>query len=300
MNRPEPNNAMRRRNLGPEGPPVGVIGFGAMRLSLADRPSEAEAVRVVHAALDEGVTLIDTADVYCLNDHDIGHNERLLARALSTWSGDRAAIVLASKGGLTRPGGRWVENGRPDHLRSACERSLSALRVERIELYQLHAPDPRVPFADSLGALARLLEEGKIGAVGLSNVSAAEIDQARGLVPIATVQNRLSPFFREAIANGLLAYCEELGLGFIAYSPVGGGRLNRRLPSHPAVGRIAAARGTSAHSVVLAWVLSCASNVIAIPSARKVEHAVDSARAAELELSPGEQRTIDEAEFPPE
>lgn len=278
---------------------MGAIGFGAMRLSLAGRPPEAEAVRVVHAALDAGMNLIDTADVYCLNENDVGHNERLIAKALSTWPGDRTSIVVATKGGLVRPGGRWVENGRPDHLRSACERSLSALGVERIDLYQLHAPDPRVPFAESVGALARLREEGKIAAVGLSNVSVEEIDLARAALPVATVQNRLSPFFREAVVSGLLAYCEELGIGFIAYSPVGGGRLNKRLPDHPVVSRIAASRGATAHAVVLAWVLSRATIVIAIPSARSVEHAVDSAAAADLELSPTEQRTIDEAEFHP-
>jgi aryl-alcohol dehydrogenase-like predicted oxidoreductase len=268
-----------------------------MPLSTAGRPDAAESVRVLHAALDAGMTLIDTADVYCLDDSDIGHNERLVARALREWSGDQDAVVVATKGGLTRPAGRWENDASPDHLRRACEASLSALGLDTIDLYQLHAPDSRVPLEDSVGVLADLRAEGKIRAVGLSNVSVDEIRRASELVPITSVQNRLSPFFREAVDEGVVDYTEREGIGFLAYSPVGGGRLNRKLPDHPVVSGIARSRGVSAHAVVLAWVLAMAPNVIVIPGARTVAHALDSAAAAELKLTAEESRAIDQAEF---
>src|SRR5207245_2104807 len=151
--------------------------------------------RTLHAALDAGMTLIDTADVYCLDDDDIGHNERLIARALAGWTGDRSGVIVATKGGLTRPRGSWQRDARPERLRAACDASLAALGVERIDLYQLHAPDDAVPLADSVGALADLRAAGKIRWVGLSNVAVEEIDEARGIVPVTTVQNRMSPFF---------------------------------------------------------------------------------------------------------
>src|SRR5690606_23709592 len=134
------------------------IGLGGMPLSIQGRPDEAQAIAVIHAALDAGITFIDTADAYCLDDGEIGHNERLIAKALAAWPSAR--VVVATKGGLERPGGRWETNGRPEHLRAACERSLAALGVEQIELYQLHAPDSAVPFAESVGALADLRREG--------------------------------------------------------------------------------------------------------------------------------------------
>ena len=252
---------------------------------------------MLHAALDAGVTLIDTADVYCLDQHDIGHNERLIAQALASWPGDAATVTVATKGGVVRPDGRWESDASPAQLRAACERSLRALDVERLALYQLHAPDPKVPFAASVGELARLREEGKIRWVGLSNVSVAQIREAQAIVPITTVQNRLNPFFREALTSGVVRYCAEQGIGFLAYSPTGGGRLNLRLPRHPVVAGIAGRLGVSAHAVVLAWVLAQSPTVIVIPSARKVEHALDGVGAAELKLSGDDLAAIDEAEF---
>jgi aryl-alcohol dehydrogenase-like predicted oxidoreductase len=268
-----------------------------MPLSLSGRPPEPQAISVIHAALDAGMTLIDTADVYCLDDDDIGHNERLVAKALAAWSGDRDSIIVATKGGMTRPDGRWESNGHPDHLRAGCERSLKALGVERIDLYQFHWPDPDVPFTDSVGALAELQAEGKVRWVGLSNVSVSQIEAARAVVDVLTVQNRLNPFFREALETGVVNQCLDNEIGFLAYSPVGGGRLNKKLPGHPVVRRIAERHGVSAHAVVLAWVLSRAANVIVIPGARTVEHALDSAGAAEIVLEAEDLRAIEDAEF---
>jgi aryl-alcohol dehydrogenase-like predicted oxidoreductase len=269
-----------------------------MPLSIQGRPpSEADAIRVLHAAFDAGITLIDTADVYCLDDDDVGHNERMIAKALATWEGDAEAIIVATKGGLTRPGGRWERDARPERLVAACDRSLTALGVDRIDLYQLHAPDPGVPFAESVGALAELQDAGKILWIGLSNVSVEEIEAARAMVDVVTVQNRLSPFFREAVQSGVLEHCASLGIGFLAYSPVGGGRLNRKLPDHPTLQPIARRYGISPHAVVLAWVLAQGPTVIPIPGARTVQHALDSCTAVDVSLDAAAMLALDRAEF---
>lgn len=289
--------AIPRRRLARNAPAVSAVGYGGMHLSIQDRPSEEQGVRVIQAALDAGVNLIDTADVYCLGENDIGHNERLVARALKGRTGARNGVIVATKGGLTRPGGRWENDGRPAHLRSACERSLEALEAECIDLYQLHAPDPRVPFAESVGALADLQQQGKIRWIGLSNVSVPQIREAESVAGVSTVQNRLNPFFREALAQGVVEYCETNGIGFLAYSPTGGGRLNRKLPAHPVLQPMAARLGVTPHALVLAWVLARSPAVIVIPSARTVEHALDSIGAAELALSEADLAAITAAEF---
>ena len=288
---------MRTRALGPAAPAVPVVGLGGMHLSITGRPDEATALRVIHAALDGGATLLDTADVYCLDDDDLGHNERLIAKALHTWGGRRDTVVVATKGGMTRPDGRWEHNGRPEHLRRACDRSLKALGADHIDLYQLHAPDPDVPFIESVGALVELARAGKIRWIGVSNVTVRDIEAASRLAPLVSVQNRLSPFFREAITGGVVAECARRGLGFLAYSPVGGGRLNRKLPDHAVLQPIARRHGISPHAVVLAWVLAQGETVIAIPSARTPAHAADSLSAIDIQLSAAERAAIDAAEF---
>ena len=288
---------MQVKSLGPGAATVSAVGLGGMHLSIDGRPSEDVALRVIHASLDSGVTLIDTADVYCLSHLDIGHNERLIAKALKSWKGPRDQVVVATKGGLERPDGRWTNNGRPEHLFRACDASLKALGMDRIDLYQLHAPDPRVPFKESVGAVAELAARGKIRWAGLSNVSVEEIELARTITPIVSVQNRLNPFFREALEEGVVEHCDREGLGFLAYSPAGGGRLNLKIPSHPVVKRIAERRKRSPHAIVLAWVLAQGRSVIVIPSARTAEHAVDAARSADIELDQQELEDIDRAEF---
>lgn len=258
---------MNQIPLGPQSdcPSLPCVGFGGMPLSIDGRPDEKTAIEVLHAVMEAGVRLLDTADVYCLDHTDIGHNERLFAKALRTWGGDRNDVVIATKGGLVRPEGRWERDARPDALQRACDASLKALRTDRIDLYQLHAPDDKVPFADSVGALATLREAGKIRWVGLSNVSVAQIEEAAAIVPVTTVQNRLSPFFREAVTKGVVAHCEKERIGFIAYSPVGGGRLNKNLPDHDVARAVAAAHDATPHEVVLAWVLAQGTSTFVIP-----------------------------------
>ena len=187
--------------------------------------------------------------------------------------------------------------GRPEQLRAACDRSLGALGVERIDLYQLHTPDRSVPLAESVGALADLQKQGKIRWIGLSNVSVPEIREAEGIATITSVQNRLNPFFREALSEGVVEYCTQQGIGFLAYSPIGGGRLNRKLPAHPVLQPMASRLGVTPHALVLAWVLARSPAVIVIPSARTVEHALDSITAAELRLSEADLSAITTAEF---
>jgi aryl-alcohol dehydrogenase-like predicted oxidoreductase len=284
---------MRTKRFGPTEHRPSVVGLGAMPLSLEGRPSEDEAVAVIHAALDAGTTLIDTADVYCLDDDDRGHNERLIARALSAWSGDARSVLVCTKGGLRRPGGEWVPDGRPEQLRAACERSLAALGVERIAVYQLHAPDPQVPFADSVGALARLREEGKIEHVGLSNVSAAQIDEARALVPIVSVQNRCNPFDLRVFENGVLAKCETEGLAFLPWSPVGGGRGKGQVADDRVLREVGERHGASPFQVALAWLLLKSGAMFPIPGASRTASAVSSAGAAELTLWPEDVAQID-------
>jgi aryl-alcohol dehydrogenase-like predicted oxidoreductase len=288
---------MHRRLLGPGAPAVTAVGYGGMHLSIEGRPPEEQSLRVLRAALDAGVTLIDTADVYCIDEHDIGHNERLIARALAGWAGDRASVTVATKGGLIRPTGRWETDARPEQLRAACERSLRALGVDRLDLYQLHAPDARVPLADSVGELARLREAGKLRWIGLSNVNLLQIREAQGITPITSVQNRLNPFFRESLVGGVVAYCGEQNIGFLAYSPTGGGRLTKTLPAHPVLVPIARRLGVSTHAVVLAWALAQSPAVIVIPSARTVDHVLDSVGAADLVLGADDLAAIDAAEF---
>ncbi|MEM7200462.1 MAG: aldo/keto reductase [Planctomycetota bacterium] len=294
---------MQTRRLGPDAPAVSELGYGGMPLSLEERPDEAAAIRTLHAVLDAGVTLIDTADVYCQGPHELGHNERLIGKALREWSGDRDRLVVATKGGSSRPDAqRWKADGRPEHLREACEASLENLGVEQIDLYQLHGPDPQVPFEDSVGAIAELQRAGKVRWVGVSNVTVKQLDAARRIMPVQSVQNLLNPYFRGALRGrlwrkGLLAHCRKLGVGFLAFSPVGG-LLAQKTKDHPVLARIAQEHGCSNYRVVLAWLLAKAPNVIPIPSARSVEHALDSVAAAELRLSAEQLAAIDAAEFP--
>jgi aryl-alcohol dehydrogenase-like predicted oxidoreductase len=262
-----------------------------------DRPPEDQGIRVIHAALEAGMTLIDTADAYCIDGTETGHNERLIARALREWKGPRERILVATKGGIVRTGGRWDRNGRPEHLRIACDASLKALGLERIALYQLHAPDPAVPFEDSVEALGELQRAGKIRWIGLSNVSVDQVRRAESVVQVTSVQNRLNPYFREALSDGVLDYCGSRGIGFLAYSPTGGGRLTKKITFHPTLLAIGNRIGATPHAVCLGWVLAQGATVIAIPSARRVEHAKDSALAGDLVLASDDLAAITAAAF---
>ncbi|KAB7839939.1 aldo/keto reductase [Streptomyces mobaraensis] len=283
---------MRHRTLGDVR--VGAIGYGAMPLSIEGRPDEARAVATVHAALDAGITLIDTADSYHAPDGAPGHNELLVARALATYGGDRDAVLVATKGGRGRTSdGGWTVDGDPRRLKRVCEESLRRLGTEAIGLYQLHKPDPRVPFADSLGALRDLLDAGTVRLAGVSNVDTAQIRLARDILGdrLVSVQNRYSPAVRDSAAE--LRLCAELGIAFLPWSPLGG--ISRSSldgasgmaadAAHAAFHTIAAERGVSPQQVCLAWLLAASPTVIPIPGATRPQTVRDSAAAADLVLT---------------
>ncbi len=284
---------MKQRTMGSTGREVGCIGLGAMPLSLSGRPDEAQAREVIAQAVDAGMTLIDTADVYCLDDDDIGHNERLIAKVLAE-IGVRGEVLVATKGGLRRPRGAWTTDGRPERLRAACEASLRHLGVDHIELYQLHAPDSKVPLGDSVGALAELQEQGKIRYIGLSNVSVAEIELGRSIVEVVSVQNRLNVWDTTSLENGVVDYCTEHGIAFLPYSTVGGHFGHARAAEDPKLQSVAQRLGCSPYEVLLAWLLALSPVVIPIPGASRPESVRSSAAAAELELSDEAMAVLDE------
>ncbi|GGL89224.1 MULTISPECIES: aldo/keto reductase [Micromonospora] len=275
---------MQQRRLGSV--QVGAIGLGGMPMSVTGRPDTERSIRTIHAALDAGVTLIDTADAYSLGSDDFGHNESLIARALASYGGDTSAVLVATKGGHTRPGGsEWAQNGSPDYLRAACDASLARLGVEAIGLYQYHRPDPRVPWAESIGALRELADAGKIRQAGISNADPDQIRQAHEILGdrLTAVQNQFSPEFRSSEKE--LRLCAELGLAFLPWSPLGGiGRAGDLGGRFRPFAEIAEARGVSPQQVCLAWQLSLAPVVVPIPGASRPETIRDSAAAADLTL----------------
>ncbi|RFC78103.1 aldo/keto reductase [Streptomyces sp. AcE210] len=271
---------------------VSAIGLGAMPLSIEHRPDETRAIATVHAALDAGVTLIDTADSYHWHADEAGHNELLIARALARYGGDTSNVLVATKGGRGRPGdGSWTVTGTPAHLKQAAEASAKRLGVDAIGLYQLHKPDPTVPWAESVGALRELLDAGTIRAVGISNVTTAQIRQAHQILGdgLVSVQNQYSPAVRDSELE--LQLSEQLGLAFLPWSPLGGiSRSSLDGPSGPtsigtAFHRIAAERGVSPQQIALAWLLACSPAVIPVPGASRPASIADSARAVELTLN---------------
>ncbi len=264
--------------------PVRRLGFGAMRVTgqgvWGPPPDLDRALAVLRRAVELGVDLIDTADSY---GPEV--SEELLAQALHPYP---AGLVIATKGGLVRPGpDRWERDGRPEHLRTALEGSLRRLRLERIDLYQLHAPDPKVPFAESVGALAELRQAGKIRHVGLSNVSAAQLAQARAIVPIVSVQNRYN--LDDRSAEDVLDVCAREGIAFFPWAPVGGGAVSRGA----ALAQIARDHGATPVQIALAWLLRRAPVVVPIPGTASLAHLEENAGAAALHLSAAEFAALD-------
>jgi aryl-alcohol dehydrogenase-like predicted oxidoreductase len=276
---------------------VGAVGLGAMPLSSKeDRPAPDAAVAVVHAALDAGVTLIDTADAYAHDEAEFGHNESIVARALASYGGDTSHVLVATKGGHTRAGTEWGLDGTAGYLRRACERSMRRLGVEAIGLYQFHRPDPRTPWEESMGALRSLYEDGLIRMAGISNADVAQIDAAREIVgpALVSVQNEFSPSFRSSA--GELAHCAQQGLAFLPWSPFGGISAAKSLDATAAAfGEVAGELGVSVHRVTVAWHLAQADVVLPIPGASRPQSIEDSARGADLELTPDQLRRLDAA-----
>ncbi|PPH46448.1 aldo/keto reductase [Rathayibacter sp. AY1C9] len=285
---------MKQRTLGDV--QVGAIGLGGMPMSIEGRPDLERSIATIHAALDAGVTLIDTADAYHLaTQDDLGHNELLIAEALRSYGGDTSAVLVATKGGhLRREPGPWDQDGRPEYLKEAARASAKRLGVDAIGLYQYHRPDPAVPYADSIGALAELLDEGVVLRAGISNADPDQIREAHGILGerLVSVQNQFSPSFRSSEPE--LELCAELKLAFLPWSPLGGissaGELGSRYSAFAAV---AEARGVTPQVVCLAWELAKAPVALPIPGASRPESIRDSATAADLELTPEELASLD-------
>lgn len=264
---------------------ISAIGLGGMPMSIEGRPDEDRSIRTIHAALDAGITLIDTADAYHLGADEVGHNETLIARALAGYGGDTSDVLVATKGGHLRPGdGSWTVDGSPEHLKQACEASLKRLGVDAIGLYQFHRPDPQTPYEESIGAIRDLLDAGKIRMAGISNANPAQIRQAREILGgrLASVQNQFSPEYRSSEPE--LELCTELGIAFLPWSPLGGIRAAGSLGG--AFATVADKYGVSPQRVCLAWHLAKSPVSIPIPGASRPETITDSAAADTLELSP--------------
>jgi pyridoxine 4-dehydrogenase len=262
------------------------MGFGAMRITGAgvwgDPANREGALSVVRRAVELGVNLIDTADAY-----GPGTSERLIAEALHPYP---QGVVIATKGGLTRQGpSSWAPDGRPEHLKRACEDSLSRLRLDRIDLYQLHSPDPRVPFEESVGALAELREAGKIRHLGLSNVGAAQLEQAQRIVPVVSVQNRYSLSARDS--EQMVQICEQQGLGFLPWYPLDTGALTQAA----ALEQVARAHDATPGQVALAWLLARSPAMIPIPGTSSLQHLEQNVAAAELRLGDDELASLEQA-----
>ena len=276
---------------------VSAIGLGGMPMSIEGRPERSRSVATIHAALEAGVTLIDTADAYHLHADEVGHNETLIAEALASWGGDTSDVLVATKGGHLRPGdGSWTIDSSPKHLREACEASLTRLGVDAIGLYQLHRPDTEVPYAESVGAIRDLLDEGKIRMAGISNADPDQIRAAQEVLGgrLVSVQNQYSPAYRSSEPE--LRLCAELGIAFLPWSPLGGISRAADLGSRFApFQEVARAHGVSPQQVTLAWMLATAPVVIPIPGSSRPETARDSAAAADLELDDEELKRLDEA-----
>ena len=249
---------------------------------------------MLHAAFDNGVTFLDTADAYCWDAIDVGHNERLIAQAIATWNGDRSRIRVATKGGLTRPDGRWVADGRARHLIAACEASRTALGVDRIHLYQLHALDPRTSLSTSVRALASLKRDGLIEHIGLCSVNVGQIEEARRIADIAAVQVELSVWHDDSFLNGVAEHCITNGIQLIAYRPLGGPQRVRRTLSDPVLADIAARHDANGCEIALAWLSGLSDSIVPIPGPTRVETATSAARAARLHLTDEDRARLDE------
>ena len=270
------------------------IVLGCMRLSTAPDRDEERAIQVLHAAFDAGVPAVDTANAYCRDDTEIGHNERLIARAMKTWHGDPAAIRVATKGGLTRPHGQWVPDGRARSLIAACEASLRALDVSRIPLYQLHAPDPRVPFATSVRALHALKRDGRIDAIGLCNVTVTQIEEARAITDVAAVQVELNLWNDAAVLGGILDYCARHDIQLLAHRPLGGPERRRRIETDPLLLQLSATHGATPFEIALAAVKALASVVVPVPGSTRPETATSIARTSHVELTEEDRQRLAE------
>jgi aryl-alcohol dehydrogenase-like predicted oxidoreductase len=264
-----------------------------MRLSTERDRDEASALGVLHAAFDAGLTRLDTADTYCWDDRELGHNERLISRALATWTGDRSRVRVATKGGLRRPDGRWKADGRAKHLVEACGNSCRGLGVERLDLYQLHAPDPRTPLSTSVRALAGLKRDGLIEAIGLCNVTVGQIEESRRLTEISSIQVELSIWNDDHFLSGVANYCLVNRLQLLAYRPLGGPARRARTRADPTLAAVARRHDATPFEIALAWLMDLSDLITPIPGATAVETVQSIARSRLIRLTDNDREQLD-------
>jgi aryl-alcohol dehydrogenase-like predicted oxidoreductase len=279
---------------------ISRIGLGAFLLSDDGRPDEDASIRLIHLALDNGVELIDTADSYHLAGEAPGHGEVLIRKALSQRTGGAGHALIATKGGRVfgKDGERYCA-GRPEQIKEACEASLIRLGVEQIDLYYFHRPDPAVPYADSLGALLELGDEGKIRFTGVSNVDPDQILLASATLGprLAAIQNQYSPWFRSSESE--LELANRIGVTFVPWSPFGGPQNHGQLGSSPVLGALAAKYSATPHQLILRWLLQKSPNILAIPGVRREQTLRSSLGAADLDLEPEDFGAIENLRLEP-
>jgi len=285
---------METKQLGNTALSISAIGLGGMPMSLSNRPTESQAIAVIHRALALGVTLIDTADSYCKDESDKHHNERLIAKALQQYQGDTSQVIVATKGGLMRPDGNWIRNGNPNHLRETIRTSFEALGgTKAIDVWQYHAPDPNYTIKAALTPAKEAVNEGLIRFIGVSNFSVEQIKEARDLVEVVSVQNQYNPWYRQPEYDGVLKYCQTENLTFFPWSPLGGSRRVSSLQDIPVIAQLAQEKGVSVYQIVLAWLRAKSPCIVPIPGASKVSSIEDSVAAAQVKLSEAEVSRLD-------
>lgn len=284
---------MMQRAIGKIELRVHAIGLGSMPLSIAGRPDAGDGARVIRRFVALGGQFIDTANVYCVDDGDIGHSERLIRGVLRELGSVAESVVVATKGGLRRPRGEWTVDGSPAWLRASCEKSLDDLGVGCITLYQLHAVDSRIGLEASLHELMCLRERGLIRHIGVSNVTLEQLRTALKIAPVVSVQNRCNVFAKQDFRNGMIEFCGMHGVTYIAYSPVGGHHGHVRLPREPLMMQLSESHRCSPYAVALAWLLAKGEHILPIPGASKVASVEDSFSATDVRLTSEDIAAID-------
>lgn len=271
------------------------IGLGAMPLSISGRPTLSDAHRVITTFIEMGGNLIDTADVYGLDDNDRGHNEKLIHQVLKQIGPDHG-VLISTKGGATRPDGGWGlrGGGHPKKLRFACESSLQNLGLATHELYYLHGPDPAIPLEDSLGELIKLKQEGKIKNIGIANVNLDQLTLAMKITTIMMVQNRCNLFCKQDLSNGVIALCESSDIAYVPYCPLGGWADHAKLSESALLEYFTQKYAVSSYEIFLAWLLAQSDHIIPIPGMDRAEQVAINFHSLTLQIEPEDSLKLNE------
>lgn len=282
----------KTRSLGVIGSIQVPLGLGLLRLATEGRPSDLDAIALIHFSLNQGIRLLDTADSYAIGDDDLHYGEHLARQAIDTWRGPRDEVRILTKIGLLRHSGRWIPNARPDHLRAAVERSLRALGVERLFLLQLHMRDPNTPFEETLAALAALQQSGKVQHLGLCNVSVDEVRQAQRHFRVDSIQNELNLFNRHAASDGTLSLSSELGIPFLAHRPLGGHAKLSQLKKHPVLKSLSERHAATELELALAALRDAGTHIIPLVGATRIASVKSSLKSLGIVLDSSDRQAL--------